>query len=43
MKGSLPLSQLEEMVVQRMRLNHSRKMPTERQIRIKPLHKLAFY
>jgi hypothetical protein len=37
------MSQLEEMMVQRMNLNNSKKVATERQIRMKPLHRLAFY
>lgn len=42
LKGSLPLRQLEDMMVHRLNLN-SKKTATERQIRVKPLHKLAFY
>jgi len=30
-------------MVQRMNLNNSKKVATERQIRVKPLHKLAYY
>lgn len=43
LKASLPLQHLDQMAGQRANLNNPKKIATERQIRVKPLHKLAFY
>ena len=42
LKQSVPVSRVEEVLVRRLHLN-DKKVATERQLRIKPLHKLAFY
>ena len=38
----MPIERVEEVMVRRLQLN-DKKVATERQLRIKPLHKLAFY
>lgn len=42
LKHSMPIERVEEVMVRRLQLN-DKKIATERQLRIKPLHKLAFY
>jgi hypothetical protein len=42
LKVSMPVDQIEEVMVRRLQLNN-KKIATERQLRIKPLHKLAYY
>lgn len=48
LKHSMPIERVEEVMVRRLQLNHlnDKKMGTERterQLRIKPLHRVAFY
>lgn len=44
MKGSLPLHRLEDAMFQRMNVhNNNGKVATERQIRLKQIHKPSFY
>lgn len=42
LKASMPVHQIEEVMAKRLEINN-KKVATERQIRIKPLHKLANY
>ena len=42
LKYSMPIERVEEVMVRRLQLN-DKKVATERHLRIKPLHKLAFY
>lgn len=42
MKQSMPVSRIEEVMVRRLQLT-DKKVQTERQLRSKPLHRLAFY
>lgn len=42
LKGSMPVERIEEVMIRRLQLN-DKKIATERQLRIKPLHRVAYY
>lgn len=43
LKKSVPIQRMEEAVSYKLNLNNTKKATTERQIRVKQLHKLAYY